>query len=855
MAVAVAQRSYAEHAVVRLGRDLHPSEHVIHLEENDRILEDAKAKLAAVIEVEKRRAIRDYLNGRGPAALRLTDPMLRVLVELRDAGRAAARQEMRDLGVIERSFAMSLPAVIDTDPDLAELKARLSQHLYGMSRRVERESGAVGIDFGVLAAGAVFRHVERKVPGALNAAADLVSRGFGAGLGDVFTAAAGLFDGWLYSAIMDGGTCPVCRALDGTRYDTWDDIQQVLPDGGPNPSCHGRGRCRCRPVPIVDEDGGTPPAPTSGLPPDLTDAERIAVDRYVGLQQTEHGIDYDAVNGQLRGRWSIRGAPAKEIDEIVAGLDGAIAKAAPLDEPLTVFRGVNAQLDVRVGDVFEDAAFLSTSTEETFAATWSDVVGDLWEIQLPKGSKVLDLRGMRGRESEILLPRGSRLVIEGIEEIPSKYPGWMPPEANRLQWRIRARLLLEGEEAPVSWAGPEWAKGAVRDAMEKPVTTFSAAEKLAKREDGSLDPYYHDRNSVMGNVPSMVHREDEQRLLAAGADVEREVQRRIAALKPREYDDPRIEAQVAARRADLNSAVAAERETRGRAFEAWKPLEEQARRDVYVEQATAAGERVSPIKTASPFDPAVRAKRDAFYASIPELAEAERLAEVARQSLQRSERFIEKVRSLQTERYRRTLLEVLSEVREMGIRDDAKIAFQSAGRKGAAKQLIDEASAFYPSEWLRRMSSRGAVKVTYAAEGRGYFSSARATIKLSGWQRSKIPTDTPGLATAIHELGHFVEHAMPEVPTAEWSFFQRRTRPEGYGPQEREYRFPRGQGYGSTESYREDKFTDRYMGKTYGNTARSSYELISMGLESVWTGSHELDDEMRHFILGLLVGV
>jgi hypothetical protein len=47
------------------------------------------------------------------------------------------------------------------------------------------------------------------------------------------------------------------------------------------------------------------------------------------------------------------------------------------------------------------------------------------------------------------------------------------------------------------------------------------------------------------------------------------------------------------------------------------------------------------------------------------------------------------------------------------------------------------------------------------------------------------------------------------------------------------------------------------MGKDYGNTADSGYEILSMGMEGLYTGSHNLkeDPEYQDFIYGIMASV
>lgn len=101
--------------------------------------------------------------------------------------------------------------------------------------------------------------------------------------------------------------------------------------------------------------------------------------------------------------------------------------------------------------------------------------------------------------------------------------------------------------------------------------------------------------------------------------------------------------------------------------------------------------------------------------------------------------------------------------------------------------------------------------------------------------------------TAIHELGHRMEHLKPEIKRLEYEFYQRRTKGE-------EAKWL-GKGYRRDEITRVDNFLSKYMGKDYGNKEDSYYELLSMGLESLYTGSYDIDsdEDFKTFILGILL--
>lgn len=233
-------------AELRLGRHLTVAERHIDIVALDRDLASGKENLYAAVEKEKRRAVRSHFNGGRPVRLKVTTGMVSVLSGLYDKGTQHAKREIHALTgtrLTDREFAAK--------QDLGKLTKKLDGHLKELGKKVavkaETLGGAsLGLDE---SARFVMTQQVAKMPGALNVASQMVSSAMYSGVGSVYSAEAGLFGSWQYSAVMDNATCDVCAELDGAEYASWDDIQEVLPDGGPSPLCDGEGRCRCRVVP------------------------------------------------------------------------------------------------------------------------------------------------------------------------------------------------------------------------------------------------------------------------------------------------------------------------------------------------------------------------------------------------------------------------------------------------------------------------------------------------------------------------------------------------------------------------------------------------------------------------------
>lgn len=142
------------------------------------------------------------------------------------------------------------------------------------------------------------------------------------------------------------------------------------------------------------------------------------------------GSGYEDINAQLRDG-DAAGAWAPEIRQ----LDASIAKQAPLDEPITVYRGyTRARLPDGLldGQMVKDLAYQSTSLNRDIAL---DFVGDaagrgrdpvMLELVIPKGARGINVNLAMGidpkkmsvsdvldDEAEFLLPRGSRIRMVG----------------------------------------------------------------------------------------------------------------------------------------------------------------------------------------------------------------------------------------------------------------------------------------------------------------------------------------------------------------------------------------------------------------------------------------------------------
>lgn len=113
----------------------------------------------------------------------------------------------------------------------------------------------------------------------------------------------------------------------------------------------------------------------------ITGSERSAVEFYTGS-------GYRPMNKQLR---EVRGIGSKSTEKQIAAMDSAV-RGHELPEDMVLWRGVCGQTgqkynaETKVGDVIRDNGFISMSTSESFAHSWTDA-SLVMKVRMPKGTK------------------------------------------------------------------------------------------------------------------------------------------------------------------------------------------------------------------------------------------------------------------------------------------------------------------------------------------------------------------------------------------------------------------------------------------------------------------------------------
>jgi hypothetical protein len=166
----------------------------------------------------------------------------------------------------------------------------------------------------------------------------------------------------------------------------------------------------------------------------VTDEERAALKEY------QSGVYNSAIGGYANIQAYLRnGKPkfgtftAKEkaiADEVVKNVSSAIQKHK-LDKPMTVYRGVKVNkdepgskiyADLKVGDIFSDKGFTSTTTSKTVQGKFSEKLNrsDIpvsIEISLKPGDAALPMdRYHKSNEKEVLLDRNTKFKVLSVHD-------------------------------------------------------------------------------------------------------------------------------------------------------------------------------------------------------------------------------------------------------------------------------------------------------------------------------------------------------------------------------------------------------------------------------------------------------
>jgi len=136
------------------------------------------------------------------------------------------------------------------------------------------------------------------------------------------------------------------------------------------------------------------------------------------------------INEFLRGK-SVPDVDKKEFNRIVGHMDGVINRSI-IDKDIIVYRGIPKHIDTKVGEIFSDKSFISTTFDPEQAVNFSMGPGKrstIFKLDVPKGSHGLYMEGLaphgwemaEGKEQEILLPRNTQISITDVVKKGNSY--------------------------------------------------------------------------------------------------------------------------------------------------------------------------------------------------------------------------------------------------------------------------------------------------------------------------------------------------------------------------------------------------------------------------------------------------
>jgi hypothetical protein len=164
------------------------------------------------------------------------------------------------------------------------------------------------------------------------------------------------------------------------------------------------------------------------------------------------------------------------------------------------------------------------------------------------------------------------------------------------------------------------------------------------------------------------------------------------------------------------------------------------------------------------------------------------------------------------------------------------------GKSGDLVKAMRYAEAGYPTDWVEK--AKGSVKLVEV--NRGFYNHGLRKVALSPGV-GQIGEDGSFGRVADHELGHRMEQMVPGLLAAQQAILWDRTSSGKIGSRTRDGKTPIYRG--TSELGWKDDFPEHYTGKDYGNYA---YEVFTTTKESLTSGSTYLDDDLRHWVLGVL---
>ncbi|MEQ7008486.1 hypothetical protein ABN028_20130, partial [Actinopolymorpha sp. B17G11] len=199
--------------------------------------------------------------------------------------------------------------------------------------------------------------------------------------------------------------------------------------------------------------------------------------------------------------------------------------------------------------------------------------------------------------------------------------------------------------------------------------------------------------------------------------------------------------------------------------------------------------------------------------------------------------------------------DVLGEIRDMGPDGENKLDLDGDPDAVAALRWAEQ---MLPTDWIG--AARRPIEARVSNGNRGSYEEHTGRIVVVDAGGEHATSVGKYESTAIHELGHHLERAIPDLLEAQRAYYWARTSTGEVGSRTRDGRnaaasladlFP-GHGFTADELARLDWWLDPYMGRDYDG---DHYEILSMGLQALFAGDWYLDDDIARFLMGLVASL
>jgi arsenate reductase-like glutaredoxin family protein len=157
--------------------------------------------------------------------------------------------------------------------------------------------------------------------------------------------------------------------------------------------------------------------------------------------------------------------PSGQIKQLISDIDSIFEQVHPLDEPLTLYRGIDNERYV------DDIAFISTTYDMDVATTYSGDECCIIVLNVPVGAKVLFVESISQNkdDKEVMLNRGGSFSVTRVASVSKKkhiFVSYVPPDTSSSKDLSKAVSQAEKEDDVVSFIASNISKEEIKDLKE-----------------------------------------------------------------------------------------------------------------------------------------------------------------------------------------------------------------------------------------------------------------------------------------------------------------------------------------------------------------------------------------------------